>query len=90
MHPQKSLRQDATIEKGAKFPFDETGDQTVAIPLPGQKSFDISRHNAIEYALFRPARAVLTAAFAHGRPPAAGHKIGLFRFHAHFACSCKV
>lgn len=90
VHPQKSPRQDAAIEEGAEFPFDEPGDQTVALTLPGQKGFDMAGHHAIEYALFRPALAVLAGAFAHGRIPAAEHKIGPLRFYIHFVYSCRV
>ena len=77
-------RQDAAIEKGAKLPFDEPGDQTVALPLRRQKRFDMSGHNAIEYALFRPVRALLASAFAHGGTPVAEHTIGPLRFPVHF------
>jgi hypothetical protein len=62
---------DAPIEKAAKFPFNEPGGQTIAPRLPGQKCFDVSGHNAIEYALFRTTRAAFAGTLAYSRFPAA-------------------
>ena len=83
MHAQRTVGQCAAIEEGAEFPFDEPGDQAIALPLPGQKSFDMPGHNSVEYALFRPARAVHAGAFAHGTTPVADRKTGPLRFYVH-------
>ncbi len=90
MDSQKSPRQDAAVEEGAEFPFDEPRDQSVAIPLPGQKCFDLGRHHAIEYALFRTTRAVLAGVLAYGTIRAAEHDIGTHLSYIHFVCDRRI
>ena len=90
MHPQKTSGQDAAIKKGAQLPFNEPRHQPPAFPLTGQKGLEMAGHRAIEYALFRPARAVLAGCLANGRAPAAKYKIAPLRLSVPFENRCRV
>jgi hypothetical protein len=55
MNAQEASGQNATVKKRAQLALDKPGDQTAALPLPGQEGLEMAGHNAVEDALFRPA-----------------------------------
>jgi hypothetical protein len=61
----------------------EPGNQPAQLPLPAQKGLEVACHNAIEHALFRPARAILACEFAHGSAPAAEYNITPLRSYVY-------
>jgi hypothetical protein len=86
----RALGQGAAIRKKAQVPFHEPENQASALPSPSRKALEMAGDKGVEYALFRPARALLAGGFAHGRNSAAEYKIAPLQFYVPFENSCFV
>ena len=79
VNPKETSCQNTAIKERAQFALHETGDQAAALALPGQKGVEMSGHNAVEDAFFRPAGAILEGGFADLEALTRRYKIATLR-----------
>ncbi len=64
--PDRHFGKDTIHQMRGSIGFHETWHQPRPLPLTDQKGLEMTRHQAIEDTLFRPARTVLASGFADG------------------------
>ena len=65
MKAKETPRENSTIQKGAKFFFNETRDRAVTLLLPGEESFELFGDDAVQHAFFGMTRGVFNRRCQH-------------------------